>query len=218
MFGGDRARVFLAAGALAPVLFIVTFLIDGATRPGYRPWRNMVSQLATGERGWMQIANFLVCGALIAASSIGLRRAGMSRAASVAVAAIGIGMVLAGVFVTDPGLGYPPGALVESEPSLHDTIHGLVSLVVFLALGLAPVLVALSMRRSSPAWSVYSALSAVLTLAFFAASVYGSVAGDRTTPIGIYQRISIIAGLGWLSALCSYLLGRPSRRGVGASA
>ncbi len=41
---------------------MVTILIDGATRPGYEPWRNFVSQLSTGERGWLQIANFIVAG------------------------------------------------------------------------------------------------------------------------------------------------------------
>jgi hypothetical membrane protein len=38
-------------GVIGPLLFIAVFLIEGATRPGYSAWRNLVSQLATGPGG-----------------------------------------------------------------------------------------------------------------------------------------------------------------------
>jgi hypothetical membrane protein len=201
-----RTRLLLVGGAVGPLLFMATFFIESATRPGYRPWRNMVSQLATGEGGWVQIVNFVLCGVLVVAGAVGLWRAGASRAVSRLIGTLGLGLMIAGVFVADPGLGYPPGVLPESDPTPHALVHGLVSLVSFLALGAAPLVIGWSERRSSPAWSAYSALSGIVTLAFFAATIYGSMAGDSTTPIGVLQRISIVAGFGWLSVLCLRIL------------
>src|SRR5256714_7527582 len=67
-------RLLLACGAIGPLLFIVVFLIEGATRPYYSPWHNVVSSLSQGEDGWMQITNFIVCGAFVLCFSIGLKR------------------------------------------------------------------------------------------------------------------------------------------------
>ncbi len=191
----------LAGGTLAPLLFVITFLVLGATRDGYRPWRNFVSQLATGDGGWMQIANFVLCGALILGGAIALRGEGGRRGVAALVGIIGLGLILAGVFVTDPGFGYPVGEPVPREPTFHDIVHQLASLVVFIVLGVAPVVDALATRRREPVWSAYSALTGVATLALFAATVYAARAGDATTPLGIIQRLSIVVGFAWLSVL-----------------
>src|SRR5206468_1543570 len=110
---GLSTRPLLAAGLIGPPLFIVVFLIEGATRPGYSAWRNYVSQLATGEGGWVQVVNFIVCGTLMVAFAVGLRlalrRGRASVAAPVLLGAFGMALLVAGVFVTDPALGYPPG-------------------------------------------------------------------------------------------------------------
>src|SRR5205823_12499417 len=83
MRGQARARVIdeqrdnrwrLACGVIGPPLFVIVFLIEEATRPGYSAWRHYVSQLSLGEGGWMQIANFLVCGLLSLCFALGLRR------------------------------------------------------------------------------------------------------------------------------------------------
>ena len=58
--GGTMWSVPNQGGVLGPVLFIAVFLVEGATRPGYSAWHNHVSLLATGDGGWMQVANFLV--------------------------------------------------------------------------------------------------------------------------------------------------------------
>jgi hypothetical protein len=33
----DLTRLLLAGGVAGPVVFIITFLLEGATRPGYSP-------------------------------------------------------------------------------------------------------------------------------------------------------------------------------------
>lgn len=62
----------------------------------------------------MQIANFLVCGALVLAYAFGLRRAlgsGVgSRSAPILLGIFGACLIGSGIFVTDPILGYPPVA------------------------------------------------------------------------------------------------------------
>ena len=66
-------RFLIAGGAIGPPLFIIVLLIEGATRPGYSAWHNYGSSLSLSNQGWMQIANFLVCGLLTLCFAIGLR-------------------------------------------------------------------------------------------------------------------------------------------------
>src|SRR5262245_19979914 len=54
--------VSLIIGVVGPLLFIVVFLLEGATRSGYDPVRYPVSSLSIGTRGWIQAANFLMVG------------------------------------------------------------------------------------------------------------------------------------------------------------
>src|SRR5438876_8469311 len=106
-------KKLLYAGIVGPLLFIVVFLLEGLTRPGYSAWRHYVSQLATGDGGWMQVLNFLVCGTLVLAFAIGLRQALIgsrgSIVAPILIALFAVALLVAGIFVTDPALGYPVG-------------------------------------------------------------------------------------------------------------
>src|SRR5947209_19349437 len=110
-------KKLLYAGIVGPPLFIAVFLVEGATRPGYSAWRHYVSQLATGDGGWMQVVNFLVCGTLVLAFAIGLRQALRgtrgSIGAPVLLALFAVALLVAGIFSTDPALGYPVGAVHE---------------------------------------------------------------------------------------------------------
>ena len=76
----------------------------GGDPAGYSAWQTQGSYLALSNQGWEQIANFLVSGSLCIAFAVGLRRIWPTGRASV------WGPLLIGLFVTDPGGGYPPGA------------------------------------------------------------------------------------------------------------
>src|SRR6266508_2010580 len=110
----STTRWLLTGGVIGPVLFVVVFLVEGATRPGYDPMRMFVSLLSLSDLGWQQIANFVVSGALVLGGAVGLRRVFTegpgSRWGPILIGVAGVGMMLAGVFVTDAGYGYPPGA------------------------------------------------------------------------------------------------------------
>jgi hypothetical membrane protein len=66
-------RRLLACG-LAPAVFVVVLLVQGAVRPGYDPVSHFGSELANGPWGWVQEANFVVTGLLVLAFAVGLRR------------------------------------------------------------------------------------------------------------------------------------------------
>lgn len=53
----------LVCAVAGPLLFVVSFLVQGALRgDGYSPLRHPVSALTYGPAGWVQQATFLVCG------------------------------------------------------------------------------------------------------------------------------------------------------------
>lgn len=206
----------LWAGVVGPVFFVVVALIEGVTRPGYNPWRHFVSQLGTSSQGWEQIANFIVCGALVLFFAGGLRGSlgpgkGMT-AGPVLLGVFAVGLLVAGLFVTDPALGYPPGVPTPAPQTVHGTIHGLAGLAVFVSLPLACF--ALARRFAGDprwrGWAPYSILTGLLVLASFVAANVSSVL-DMTgavpnAPTGLLQRLGIIAGWVWLALLALRLL------------
>ena len=111
-----------ACGIAAGPLFLTMWAAQAFTRDGFDPSRHPLSLLALGSMGWIQIANFVVTGALFAAAAAGLRDEG--RWLPRFVGAFGAGLVLAGVFVTDPGAGFPAGAPDgRADPSWHGVLH-----------------------------------------------------------------------------------------------
>src|SRR5271154_3989859 len=68
-------RRLLVCGPLGCMIFIVMFLIQGATREGYNPLRFPISSLSIGALGWIQITNFIVSGSLIFLFAFALRQA-----------------------------------------------------------------------------------------------------------------------------------------------
>ena len=53
----EKTKALLSCGVIAGPLFVLVFLVEGATRAGYDPFRHPVSSLALGDHGWTQTAN-----------------------------------------------------------------------------------------------------------------------------------------------------------------
>jgi Protein of unknown function (DUF998) len=108
------ARRLLACGVIAGPLFVAVALIQAFTREGFDLARHPISLLSLGDLGWVQIANFVATGALYVACAVGLRRSLRPGRGGTwgprFVGALGVGLIVAGVFVTDAGAGFPPGA------------------------------------------------------------------------------------------------------------
>ncbi|UFU04046.1 DUF998 domain-containing protein [Ruania suaedae] len=190
----------LAAGIAGASLFVVVFLLDGLTRPGYHPVRQPVSALALGPRGWVQTVNFIGCGTLIALSAIGLQQTVGSLWLTAAVGVLGLGLVASGVFPMDPMRGYPPGTpdTTPSHYSLRHRLHDWAGVPVFAAVPAAAIAAALALDEL--AMVLYSALTALVTAVVF---VWFGQAWEADHPrTGLIQRVLIIAGWSWLAVLC----------------
>src|SRR6188768_2488293 len=122
------ARLLLLGTVAGPV-FITVWLVQALTRDGFDPTRHPLSLLSLGAGGWVQIANFVVTGLLLIGFAAGVRRALHSGRAGtwgpILFAANGIGLIVAGVFVTDAGAGFPPGAPTGPPESIswHGVLH-----------------------------------------------------------------------------------------------
>ncbi|RPJ59223.1 MAG: DUF998 domain-containing protein [Acidobacteria bacterium] len=129
-----------AAGRIAGPLFIVLSLFQAFAREGFDIVRHPASLLSLGDWGWIQIADFVLSGLLFIACAVGLRRVlnvGIGRKwVPRLFAALGVALMIGGVFVADPGLGFPPGAPegVPAEMSWHATVHGFAPILGFVSL------------------------------------------------------------------------------------
>ena len=54
--------VWLTYGISGTLLFLMIYLLEGVTRPGYNAWADTISALSHGPEGWIQQLNFALCG------------------------------------------------------------------------------------------------------------------------------------------------------------
>ena len=177
------------AGVIGPGLFVVVFLVLGVAKPGYDATARFVSEGSIGELGWVQVANFVVLGVMLAAFAVplwaGYGNDLSGRLGAALIAAMGVGLGLAGVFVTDPG---------SRVVSRHGLVHVIASIVVFASLTLACLTFAWRLR-GDPAFAAYS----VATGLFVPVGFVATVAAGRW--LGIAQRVLIVVGWTWIAVL-----------------
>ncbi|GAA4425810.1 hypothetical protein GCM10023169_23830 [Georgenia halophila] len=121
-------RRLLACGVVAGPLFLAALLGQALWRPGFELGVHAISLLSRGDHGWTQIATFVTTGLLVAAAGVGVRATlagGTGTAAGWLITTMGVGLVVTGVFVVDPGIGFPPGgpppaSTLSWRGALHD--------------------------------------------------------------------------------------------------
>jgi len=215
---GPTTKALLACGVIAGPLFVIAFLLEGTTRADYDPLRHPVSSLALGDSGWVQTANFVVAGLLTLAFAFGLRLALRPGKGStwgpLLVGVWAIGLLGAGIFVTDPVSGYPPGTPGVAPYSWHGTLHDLFSLPAFVALGAACFVFGRRFAaRGERGWATYlTASGLVFAIGFVLASVGFGQAEGLVDLAGLFQRIAVITGFGWLTLLAVHLLSSSAER------
>jgi Protein of unknown function (DUF998) len=198
-------RSLLACGVVAGPLFTVIALLQVLTRDGFDLGRHPLSLLSLGELGWIQIANFTVTGLLVVACALGLRRVlHPGRAGTwgpLLVGAFGVGLIVGGVFVTDAGAGFPPGAPAGAPEQLswHGIAHGLGSVLSFVSLIAACFVVA---RRFAAigqrGWAAYCLANGV--------AILGIMAWPDKDTVSVQLAVAVVLGLGWVAALAARLL------------
>jgi hypothetical protein len=217
--GNDRrlTRALLVCGVVAGPLFMVALFIEGATRAHYDPIRHPGSSLELGPYGWVQQVNFVVAGLLTLAFAVGLKRAlSPGRGARWGPLLVGwwaVGLVGAGLFVTDPVNGYPPGTPNAIAVSTwHGSLHDLLSVPGFVALCVAFLVLArrfAAERRT--VWTVYSVATAVVFASSFGLAGAAMQQVPRLIAVGgLFQRVTAVAGWLWLTLVAGRLLRPPA--------
>jgi hypothetical protein len=180
---GDESKTstLLACGAAAAPIYIVVGAAQVIARDGFDVTRHAISHLSNGDSGWIQVANFLLSGGLVLAGALGVRRRlHPGRGGTwgpILLAAWGIGLLGAGVFIADPAPGFPPGAQAPPAISTSGMLH-----FVFGALGFYAIMAACLVfaRRfaamRSRGWAAYSLFTGVAFFLSFAGVASGSTA------------------------------------------
>lgn len=202
----DTARSILACGAVAGPLFATVGLAQAFSRAGFDLNQHTLSLLSNGDLGWIQIANFVVSGALFVAAATGMRRVVTSRRAATwgprLIAVFGAGTVAAGAFVPDPAYGFPLGT-PDSKPisvSWHGALHYTIASLAFLALIVACFVFAGRFRSlGQRGWAICSMLIGALLVV----GVGAISSGSHNATANLSFVTAALLGFLWVSALAT---------------
>ncbi|GGC53723.1 DUF998 domain-containing protein [Hoyosella rhizosphaerae] len=193
-------QALAAVGAAGAILFVLVFTVDGWTRPNYDPVRQPVSALACGARGWVQTANFLVCGSMIAVGGAGLTQ--VSWVLGVSIIVFGVGLILSGLFPMDAMRGYPPGT-PDTTPatfSRRHQWHDHAGAVVFFTI---PVMPAVAVFTTAFSAEMRGASAIVVVLAVVLVSRFATAWENDEPRAGLWQRAALALIMVWLVVVCA---------------
>lgn len=213
---GRVTRSLLGYGLIAGPFYLIVVLGQALLRPGFDLAHDDASLLSNGQLGWIQIANFLLTGAMVIAFAAGVRRAlrgGPGQTwAPLLLALYGVGLIGAGLFVADPMSGFPPGtppgrpALISAHGILHIASAG----IGFLGFAAACFVLGHRFardRRSRWAWA--SRITGLVFLAGFA----GLASGSDSSAVVLGFWIALVVAWGWMGALALSLYQRVGEDG-----
>jgi Protein of unknown function (DUF998) len=148
---------------------------------------------------------------LLLGFAIGLRRVLRTGRGStwgpILLGIFGLSFIGLGIFVTDPVLGYPPGA--SSTPTVHGTLHILFGQLLFISL-IAACFVLARRDAADPAergWAWYSVATGLLVAVSDVVFVLTAKLLDGG-PAGLISRIGIIVGWSWIALLAIRLMSK----------
>jgi hypothetical membrane protein len=195
-------RSLLGWGAVAGPFYLVVSLAQALSRDGFDLSRHPWSLLENGSLGWIQSANFVLTGVMVAAFAVGLARADRGRPAGRwaprLLGLYGAGLAAAGVFTADPMAGFPAGT--PAGPAQTVTWHGALHLTAGAIgfLGMVAGCLVLGRRFGKAGrrgWALASRLTGIAFLAAFAGVGTGSSAATLPFVAGV------VLSFGWLAAL-----------------
>jgi hypothetical protein len=196
-------KSLLGYGVIAGPIYVLTVAGQMAVRDGFDPTRHAASQLANGDLGWIQIATFLITGAMTIAAAVGVRRAlgpgRLSAWASGLLGAYGAALVAAGIFRADPSDGFPPGTPPGmGEVSWHGLVHfGVAGIGFACPVAACFVLAVWFAGTGQPSWAWFSRITGVLFAGSFLALASGS--GGAATILVFTAAVVLVWA--WLSAV-----------------
>ena len=207
--GESLTKALLRCGVIAGPLYILIGALQVLIRPGFDVRYNVLSQMALGDLGWIQTANFAVSGLLVLAGAIGIGRALRSgHGATWAPRLIGVygaGLVGAAIFSADPGFGFPPGtpAGMPTTMSTHALIHfALGGIAFFSIIGACFVVARRYAKLGQRGWAAYSVATGIIFLVAFVGTASGS--GLVAFTLGLWVAIGL--AWVWLSVVSARLI------------
>jgi hypothetical protein len=209
----DLTRALLACGVAAGPIYVIVGLVQIFIREGFDVRRHALSLMSNGPLGWIQIANFVVTGLLVAAGAAGIRKAiypgRTSTWGPLLLGLYGVGLILAGVFVADPALGFPPGTPEDARAiSGRGVMHFFAGGIGFFGLIAGCfVFTRRFLARQQGIWALYSFATGVL----FMASFFGIASGSGKSWIVLSFYGAVVLAWAWISAISLLFLIENSR-------
>lgn len=203
------SRILLTGAVAATPLFVVLWAAQAFTRDGFLPMFHPMSLLSLGDGGWVQVVNFVVVGLLLIGGGVGLSRTlgsgRLTRWIGVLVVLMGLGLVIAGLFVTDAGAGFPAGAPTGAPVmSWHGAVHQLGFVLTQFAFVAAGIVLAVKFSRDRRrGWA------AACIVAVAAALLVAAMGTPETLAIRLVLSSTIELGLISAVALASLLQREP---------
>jgi hypothetical membrane protein len=207
--GGRLVLGWLAV--TGPIAFTIAWIVAEVLQDGYSLRRDYISELAAldARHAWIMITGFLLLGAGTVALGIGLAGAlegRLARIGSILVAPAGVGIIVAGLARIDcrSRLDACAARIDAGDVSWHSATHELVSLLVFLALVAAPLVLARAFSGGAP-WRdlrAYSITTGVVGLVLLVL-LFSGVAGSWS---GVVQRVLVTVLLLWIAILGGRLI------------
>jgi hypothetical protein len=197
------------------VLFATIFTFEVASR--YNPLETFVSALSLGPRGWIQMVNFTVFGALLLVFTWGVAAefptGKAARGGPILLAIIAICYLLSGPFVMDP-TGTPP-----SQATVHGTLHGIFGAIVFTLMPIS-LFVFLRRFRVDVNWQSFQGWTLVLGIIDALAVIFFSITSKLPEGqnafsdwFGLIQRTAILPFMVWIFVFGLKLLRRSKQIG-----
>ena len=177
------------AAPIGGIGFTILYTVLGATRPGYRPTRQLISALGAGSNGLALNVGFVLAGILLIIGVVGFGRsvAGITTARRAAITILLalplLGLIVCGIFHMDTNL------------MVHTIGAQLACGLPILTFSIAAGLLWRTARKTS-IWLIVSAVLALFSLLgymFLSTTTYtdfSSIAGGGT--IGLWERILAI--------------------------
>jgi len=208
------ARALLACGIVAGPIYMIIGIIQILIRPGFDVTRHALSLMSNGDLGWIQIGNFILTGILVIAFALGIRKALAGGKGgtwgALLIGIYGLGMIGAGIFKADPGLGFPPGTPVDAHGiSTSGLMHFVCGGIGFYAVIAACFVFA---RRFSSqglsSWKWFSIATGLIFFAAFFGIASGSGGSEQTRAfVTVAFYIAVVLIWLWMSAIANKFRG-----------
>jgi hypothetical membrane protein len=203
-------NALLAAGVLAGPFFMLLATMQAVTRPGFHPLRCQLSQLAIGNAGWVQAINFLVTGVLVLTFTVGLRQAlRPQKLLPALVGCMGLGLLAATFFSTEPGYGCPSGPRsVPPGVTINGPVHDVAAGFVFISFVVAGLLCGRrALQQRQQVFVLYSLLSVVALLGFLTVSSLGLAQTPGLVDLsGLFEWLALLSVFAWITTFAVSLV------------